>query len=72
MMTLTVVCLILLCVLLFLVGVEIGQRMAGQPISVATPDLSKAVPDLSKAVPAAPKMPTAAELAAPLVPATKP
>ncbi len=72
MVTLTVVCVLLLCVLLFLVGVEIGQKMAGQTIQVATPDLSKAVPDLSKAVPAVPKVPTAAELAAPLVPAAKP
>lgn len=72
MVTLTVVCFILLCVLLFLVGVEIGQKMAGQTISVAAPDLSKVVPDLSKAIPVVPKAPTAAELAAPLVPATKP
>lgn len=66
MVTLTVVCLLLLCVLLFLVGVEIGQKMAGQTISVAAPDLSKALPaapDLSKAVPAVPKLPGVVELA---------
>lgn len=62
MVTLTVVCLILLCVLLFLAGMEIGQKMAGQTIKVK-------VPDISKALPAAPKLPGAAELAAPLLPA---
>lgn len=72
MVTLAVVCVLLLCVLLFLVGVEIGQKLAGQTIQMPTPDLSKAVPDLSKAVPAVPKVPTAAELAAPLVPTAKP
>jgi hypothetical protein len=65
MMTLTVVCLVLLCVLLFLVGMEIGQKMAGETIKLA-------VPDVSKALPAPPKVPSAAELVAPLVPATKP
>ncbi len=65
MMTLTAVCLILLCVLLFLVGMEIGQKMAGQTIKVE-------VPDISKALPAPPKVPGVAELAAPLIPATKP
>ena len=63
--TLAVVCLVLLCVLLFLVGLEIGQKMAGQTISVKAPDLSKALP-------APPKLPGAAELVAPLVPTTKP
>lgn len=65
MLTLTAVCLVLLCVLLFLVGVEIGQKMAGETIKVA-------VPDVSKALPAPPKVPSVAGLAAPLVPATKP
>lgn len=65
MMTLAAVCLVLLCVLLFLVGMEIGQKMAGETIKVA-------VPDVSKALPAPPKVPTVAELAVPLVPATKP
>lgn len=65
MMTLTVVCLVLLCVLLFLVGLEIGQKMAGETIKVA-------VPDVSKALPAPPKVPGVVELAAPLAPATKP
>ena len=62
MVTLTVVCLVLLCVLLFLAGMEIGQKMAGETIKVAVPDVSKAK------LPAAPKLPDAAELAAPLVP----
>jgi hypothetical protein len=65
MVTLVAVCLILLCVLLFLVGFEIGQEMAGKAISVQTPDISKALP-------APPKLPGAAEVLAPLVPTTKP
>lgn len=65
MMTLTVVCLVLLCVLLFLVGMEIGQKMAGDTIKLS-------VPDVSKTLPAPPKVPSPAELVAPLVPATKP
>lgn len=65
MVTLAVVCVILLCVLLFLVGMEIGQKMAGQTINVQ-------VPDVSKALPAPPKLPGVAELAAPLAPTTKP
>ena len=65
MVTLAVVCLVLLCVLLFLVGLEIGQEMAGKAISLQTPDISKVLP-------APPKLPGAAELVAPLVTTKKP
>ncbi len=65
MITLTVVCLILLCVLLFLSGMEIGQKMAGQTIKLKVPA------EVSKALPAPPKLPAAAEAAAPLLPAKK-
>jgi hypothetical protein len=64
MVTLAAACLILLCILLFVAGMEIGQKMAGQTINVK-------VPDVSKALPTPPKLPGAAELAAPFVP-TKP
>jgi hypothetical protein len=64
MITLALVCLLLLFVLLFLAGVEIGQKMSGKNIDVK-------MPDISKSLPAPPKLPAVPEVAAPLLP-TKP
>lgn len=67
MITLTMVCFVLLCVLIFLAGLEIGQKMAGQEISIT--DSSKDLKKLAK-VPKPPKEVAAAQkLAAPLLPA---
>lgn len=63
MISLALVCLLLLFVLLFLAGVEIGQMLAGQTVEVA-------VPDLSKSLPTPPKLPVAPKLIAPLLPTT--
>lgn len=62
MIVVALACLLLLFVLLFLAGVEIGQKLAGQSIEVKTPDITKAFS-------APPKLPGVAELATPLLPA---
>jgi len=68
------VCLILLCVLLFLAGMEIGEQMAAPGSSLASklpgslPVSDKA---LEAALPKAPKLPTAEDLIKPLVPEKK-
>jgi hypothetical protein len=64
MVTLAVVCLVSLCVLLFLAGMEIGQKMTGQTIMPSALDVSKVIPVVK-----APKIPTPDELISPLVPA---
>lgn len=64
MMTLAVICLILLCLLLFVAGIEIGKKMSLPTQAPKMTDISK-----SLALPKPPKIPAAAsELLAPAKP----
>ena len=59
------VCLAALCVLLFVAGVSIGQKMAGESIDLNVKNIPKKLPAVK-----APKLPNPATLVAPLVPNT--
>ena len=62
MVVITALCLFLLCVLLFLLGIELGKRFA-QPLEAPAISLT------SPAVPAMPSMPAVPALPAALTPA---
>ncbi len=68
MVVITALCLFLLCVLLFLLGIELGKRFA-QPVEspVAVPAMP-AVPSM----PAAPAVPTVPAMPVAPAPVTKP
>lgn len=66
MLVIAVTCLIALCLLLFLAGIEIGQKMAGQTMMPNAKDIPKAIPGVKP-----PKIPKVKDLAATLAP-TKP
>jgi len=60
MVAITAACLVLLCVLLFLMGIEIGKLMVPAPTLVPMP---------AAAAPAQPQSPSAAPAPAPAAPA---
>jgi hypothetical protein len=64
MLAIALASLLALCVLLFLAGMEIGQKMAGSTIMANTANLSNALPALK-----APKLADVEKLVAPLAPA---
>jgi hypothetical protein len=64
MLLIAVTCLIALCVLLFLAGMEVGQKMAGPTMMPDAKGTPKAIPGLK-----APKIPKVKDLAAVLTPA---
>jgi hypothetical protein len=64
MFAIALACLIALCVLLFLAGMEIGQKLAGPTIMANTANLPKALP-----APKTPKLADVEKLVAPLAPA---
>jgi O-antigen/teichoic acid export membrane protein len=66
MLAITVLCAFLLCVLLFLLGIELGKRFAEPPPTPAAPVASVAAPALP-AVPAAPAAPALPAAPAPVL-----
>ena len=69
MLAIAVLCVFLLCMLLFLLGMELGKRLVESPAPAATVSLPAAVPQVPAvpAMPAAPALPAAP--AAPTMPA---
>jgi hypothetical protein len=63
MLAIAVTCLIALCLLLFLAGIEIGQKMSGQTIMVNTKNIPLVVPEIKQ-----PKVPSLDDLIAPINP----
>ena len=66
MLAITALCAFLLCVLLFLLGIELGKRFAEPPAISATPATPSAA---AMQTPLMPALPAAPVMAAPAMPA---
>lgn len=65
MVTLTIVCFVMLVVLLFLTGMEVGQKMTGQSSDLKVKKPTKLMSIVKK--PKVPKLPAAAKMLTPML-----